>query len=280
MSLGVAACSAASDALAAEAICSAGALPVANATIDVPQAQSRLKFIAWDLRLPGRSEAAEADCLLAALARLQVDKPSDWRARYALAARQWDFAAAKRLRQTSVGVKLFADRLPPLLATPAATPIDVAPIWRVDLATATLQEQAMTDAEPLRLAFFFSPHCNPCRRADQDIGASPKLSSIMAACGLWLAQIDHGTDIAALKRWSASHGDAPIWAIRDWVRYGVPAAPPGTPTFLLIRDGHVLDRLVGWPPEGNEAALLALIKAYDADGSCAPPLVARPVLEN
>ncbi|HEY4079939.1 MAG TPA: hypothetical protein VGM81_04515 [Burkholderiaceae bacterium] len=248
----------------ASAPCDGGVLNQNGQSFDVAAAQSRLQSLAWETREPDPAEKLVADCLFDALVRRQLARPSDWRARYALALTQWDFEKAQSLKRANA--TLFADQHAPHGTQSSTRTGDFSPIWRLDPTSAMLREQTMEHPEQLHLAFFFSPDCNPCNRATKDFAKSPPLSKAMAACGLWVAQMDHGTNVEALRRWSMQQ-HAAIWAIRDWARYGT-VQPRGTPTFLLIRQGHVLAKLVGWPPEGQEAELLQLIRSNDPDGNC------------
>ncbi len=235
--------------------------------LETAKAQARLYELGWTLSNPGSAEAREADCLLETLKQARLDRPSDWKARFALAMRQWDFRAAARLKQSEVGTELFEDHEIPTAAMPSGSPVQSAPIWRMDLITGVLREQQMRQSSGPILGFFFDPECGPCRRAAADFQRSERLHTLMAACGIWLAQIDYGTKLGALRRWAQQHGAATVWAIRDWGRFGIPT-PRGTPTFLLIRNGRVHDQVVGWPPEGEEAAILAMVRLHDPEGTC------------
>jgi len=83
--------------------------------------------------------------------------------------------------------------------------------------------------------------------------------------GYVLFRQDGRFDFELLLQWS-SQLPMPSYVIRselDW-----PQIPYwGTPTFYFIKEGRVIQQIVGWPPEGRVKALLAALQSIIPEGN-------------
>ncbi|MBI1365380.1 MAG: hypothetical protein GC153_05425 [Alphaproteobacteria bacterium] len=113
------------------------------------------------------------------------------------------------------------------------------------------------------------PKCHFTQNAVAAISADPELSKAMAAHAIWLTGIDGSLTDEAFPEWNRAH---PQYAYRivewrsDWpeINYW------GTPTFYFFKGGHLVRKIVGWPPhpdadEDPKAPLWAGFKAIGVD---------------
>ena len=122
------------------------------------------------------------------------------------------------------------------------------------------------------------PGCGFSRRAVEAIGRDPELAAWMRAHGSLLLPQDLTGDLARFARWATANDGLPIRLA--YRRDGFPFfAHWATPTFYVMRDGVVVDRLDGWPEGATTAGLHAALQAAGVEfavDEATPPVPAGP----
>ncbi|MGN6112619.1 MAG: hypothetical protein ACTHOC_06385 [Luteimonas sp.] len=207
----------------------------------------------------GQVEPEDADrlrALVTAMERRGLARAPDFRLAYdrLLSARRFDAARA------------FADAHPDagLPATPRfADPGGNAPaisFWRPDADGTTLVRTAF-DAAPLQLVV--TAGCHISEDAAGDITSDPLLGPVFAAHAHWMMQSPGTEDQAAVRDWNQRFPGAQARQIYDRGEWTM--LPPGwsMPTFYVVRDGRVIDELVGWKRGGDRRdALVAMLRRH------------------
>ena len=99
------------------------------------------------------------------------------------------------------------------------------------------------------------PQCQFAARSVADIEANAQLAAIFSH-STWVTSAERLTDLAAYRRWNHDHPDFPISIVYRPTEWREVTAWD-SPTFLFIRDGKVVERVVGWPSGGRATELLA-----------------------
>lgn len=106
--------------------------------------------------------------------------------------------------------------------------------------------------------------CHFSEDAAEDISSDPVLGPVFAAHAQWLMLPPGQENLDAVRRWDSRFPKAQaamLYSREEWTLL------PETwrmPTFLIVRDGKVIDRITGWPrnPSGNRQPLIdALTRA-------------------
>lgn len=113
---------------------------------------------------------------------------------------------------------------------------------------------------PAQVVVLASTGCHFSRNAARDIEADPVLRELFRDHAQWVAPADEITAFDAVQAWNQAHP-----ALRLGIAYDDAALPMverfETPTFYFLSHGRVVDKVVGWPDEGNlEAIRLGLRK--------------------
>jgi hypothetical protein len=100
------------------------------------------------------------------------------------------------------------------------------------------------------------PSCHFSRNAVSAIAADDVLGPTFRSHATWIAPQSGTLDLPVLQRWNREHRDfAVALAVRqaEWpfVDYW------NTPTFYFLKDGTVVEKVIGWPKEGRREELLA-----------------------
>jgi hypothetical protein len=116
--------------------------------------------------------------------------------------------------------------------------------------------RAVADMRSLDVVVISHPGCGFSRAAVDAAKQDPALHGLLSgARALWISPQDGTLDPEVFIDWTANHPDFPIHVVArqsGFAGFGY----WGTPTFYILRDGKVTARVVGWPRDGNRAALL------------------------
>lgn len=116
--------------------------------------------------------------------------------------------------------------------------------------------RAVADMRSLDVVVISHPGCGFSRAAVDAAMQDPALHGLLSgARALWISPQDGTLDPRIFVDWAENHPQFPIHIVArqsGFPRFGY----WGTPTFYILRDGKVAARVVGWPRDGNRAALL------------------------
>jgi hypothetical protein len=134
-----------------------------------------------------------------------------------------------------------------------------------------LTRQAL-DLTGTRLVVTASHGCGFSRTAAADIAADPVLGPAFARRATWLMLPPGAEGIDGAIAWNRLFPQAP-----PRLMYGRDAWPHfadwRTPVFHVLRDGRIVDALVGWPRDDGTAreALIDMLRRHDLAGDSPLP---------
>lgn len=107
-----------------------------------------------------------------------------------------------------------------------------------------------------RIVVVSHPSCHFSRNAMSAIAADDVLGPVFRSHAMWIAPQSGMLNLPVLQRWNREHRDFEVaLAVRqtEWpfVDYW------NTPTFYFLKDGAVVQKVIGWPKEGRREELLA-----------------------
>jgi hypothetical protein len=106
------------------------------------------------------------------------------------------------------------------------------------------------------LVVISNPGCHFTQYAVAAIEHDDDLKAIMSEHSVWIAPPDRNIDLNAFVSWNAAHPVARISLADSKVSW--PEVDLWqTPVFLYFKDGKLVDRVIGWPKEGNAVAVKA-----------------------
>jgi hypothetical protein len=115
---------------------------------------------------------------------------------------------------------------------------------------------------PAQVVVLASTGCHFSRNAARDIEADPMLRELFRDHAQWVAPPDEITAFDAVQAWNQTHP-----ALRLGIAYDNAALPMverfETPTFYFLSHGAVVDKVVGWPDEGNLEAIRRGLRRID-----------------
>lgn len=159
--------------------------------------------------------------------------------------------------------KDFATRHPKVLQEPlpdfheASHLTEKAPTeWIVSNDRRELLRQTVDLDQPAEILVIGHPMCHFSQDAARDIQSDPVLHDMLRTHGKWLSPPDGKLNFTVFQQWNHEHPDQTMsiaYRMSEWplVDYW------GTPTFYFLREGKVVDKVTGWPKEGNREALIA-----------------------
>jgi hypothetical protein len=102
------------------------------------------------------------------------------------------------------------------------------------------------------------PGCHYTQRAVAAIEHDPSLKAAIASHSTWIVPADRNPDLTPFVAWNHDHPEAAmslVSARAAWPEVDVWQ----TPLFLYFEDGKLVDKIVGWPAEGNMEALRKMV---------------------
>ncbi len=138
----------------------------------------------------------------------------------------------------------------------SAPPISV---WRTSDDKTSLVRSAM-DLGPTQI--LVTAGCHFSEDAAEDISNDPLLGPIFAAHARWLLLPPGQEDQKAVREWNQRFPTAQAMQIYEREEWALLPAGWEMPTFLVVRDGEVLERITGWPrkPSANRQLLIDALK--------------------
>lgn len=122
--------------------------------------------------------------------------------------------------------------------------------------TDKLTREAVADSGADQLIVVAHPLCHFSAQAIVDIASDPLLSDLFRKHAQWLVPPGTYLDFAAVQQWRLDYPEQSLhlaYQASDWpeIDYW------GTPTFYFLKNGAVVKKVVGWPPDGGKEAILA-----------------------
>lgn len=134
-------------------------------------------------------------------------------------------------------------------------------VWRLD-PDGTVLTRTTLDLTPTQVLVIAG--CHFSQDAAEDISGDPVLGPVFARHAHWLMLPPGHEDQDAVPAWNLRFPQAQATQIYD--RSEWPQLPAGwvMPTFLIVRDGKVLERITGWPrnPATNQPALVDALRRH------------------
>lgn len=132
------------------------------------------------------------------------------------------------------------------------TPLPGRPVLRLD--SLTQVQRAVLAEDGLRVVAVVHPYCGFSRRALEAITTAPEYAWLHDHLQL-LVPIGQAWPGQEMLDWNAAHPGLPMQPmVADPAWRDVDTDQ--TPLFHLMRDGKVIDTVVGWPPEGADLRAL------------------------
>jgi hypothetical protein len=126
-------------------------------------------------------------------------------------------------------------------------------VWREDSEGRWVRQGI--DLTPLQVIVIAG--CHFSADAAQDISNDPVLGPVFAQHARWLSDVPGTEDLNDLADWNRKYPKAPMEPIHErgeWAMFPVWKMP----TFQIIRDGKIIETVVGW--RDNREALVAALK--------------------
>lgn len=186
--------------------------------------------------------------------------PADWRMLLHLELRSWRFARVDAYRRSGQAPSELLDgvTLPTRLVGEDSAR---APFWTLDFKDQELRHSTVeAETDPVLLVVFH-PLCNVCKRLTADLDANPALGRFMRECALWLGNIEGNFSLDVFESWAAAHPALALRFIRDW-QLVESQATFETPTFRVMKQGRVVEELIGWPRESGAGRLGAFVEKH------------------
>lgn len=212
------------------------------------------------LRPSNPSEIAVAILAFEELRRRGALKPSTWRRRIDMAFNDWNWRDLEQLRVSEEGRKYIGNAFLPTSADELTQSAIVPGLWHVVNTRDENLPQLKSLKNGIVVVVKFHPACSPCKRAGNEIERIPELKQIMARHGIWASFVDVNFDLRLFRAWSQSHPSMQPVLVRDWRSMGVPGEEE-TPIAYIMKQGQIIETIVGWPPGGTHGQDLLRILA-------------------
>ncbi len=125
----------------------------------------------------------------------------------------------------------------------------------------TLIRQNLNFSKSAEIVIISHPICHFCNRAAIAINSDQELSQIFANHAQWLIPPDSRFYLDAVNQWNSKFPNFTMKYIEKSSDFTM-LDYWGTPTFYFLKDGSVVDKVVGWPKEGNINKIKSFIAKY------------------
>ena len=143
------------------------------------------------------------------------------------------------------------------LGTSATSPS----VWRMN-ADGTTLVRTLVDLSPVQI--LVTAGCHFSEDAAEDISNDAVLGPVFAKHAHWLVLPLGEEDLDAVRAWNRRFPAAPATLLYDRDEWDLLPSGWAMPTFFIIREGKVVDRIVGWPRnpiEHRQPLIDALMRA-------------------
>ncbi|HEX2121465.1 MAG TPA: hypothetical protein VHL59_07470 [Thermoanaerobaculia bacterium] len=163
-----------------------------------------------------------------------------------------DFAGARRLAAKYPAEEF--EVLPTVRADP--DPAKGPSVWTLsDDKNEVVRRRVEMDTGP-RIVVVSHPLCHFSRNAVSAIAADDVLGAVFRSYATWIAPQSGTLNLPRLQQWNREHRHFEValvvrqteWTFVDYWN---------TPTFYFLRDGAVVQKVIGWPKEGRREDLLS-----------------------
>lgn len=133
-------------------------------------------------------------------------------------------------------------------------------VWSLSDDANEVVQRRMNLNDGSRIVVVSHPRCHFSRNAVTAIASDDVLGPLFRAHASWIAPQSGTLHLPALQRWNREHPDFAVALVvrqAEWpfVDYW------NTPTFYFLKDGAVVQKVIGWPKEGRREELLAASRA-------------------
>ena len=166
------------------------------------------------------------------------------------------FRAARQLRTDFPDAGL--PQVPEIVPAPTPRPQDARTVWHVDGEANRLRGDWLA-LEEAKLLIVTSPGCGFCRAAARELSADEVLGPLMQSHAVWLAERSMNNTFRSIAHWNEHYPHSPTRLIDDPADWPIDEFE-STPQFHFVRDGEIVDTLVGW--RGGPESLRALADGF------------------
>jgi|GEM_PF-5470691 len=134
-------------------------------------------------------------------------------------------------------------------------------VYRIDSDEKTLVQRAFTFKTEPEVIVIAHPYCHFCQFMIKDINADKVLKAFFKQHSRWLADENYLDHVDALMSWNKEYPMARLdiaYLKQDFTQLD----NWGTPTIYFLVDGKVVDKIVGWPQQGQKELLNKKIKNH------------------
>lgn len=215
---------------------------------------------------PSAEDAPHLHAIVNAMARRGIARSQDYRRVLNSLLLTRDFTGAREFvnlhpQQGLQPVPEFRDRIGSTTNAPT--------LWMPISATDAL-ERTPWDLAPTQILVVAG--CHFSRDAAEDIARDPVLGPAFKSHAHWLMLPPGQEDPDSVREWNRSFPDAPALQIVD--RSEWPLLPAGwrMPTFLVVRNGKVVEQITGWSrgPASNRQALVEALARHGLSNASTP----------
>jgi hypothetical protein len=148
----------------------------------------------------------------------------------------------------------------PSFHDPLGESVKQSTVWRLD-ANALRMTRTAIDLGPTQI--LVTAGCHFSEDAAEDISKDPILGPVFLAHAHWLVQAPGTVDIDVVRNWNRRFPRAQVEMIHDDDEWKL-SPIWRTPVFYIVRDGKVIDKVIGWsrdPTESRQPLIDALHRA-------------------
>lgn len=133
------------------------------------------------------------------------------------------------------------------------------PSWYVLEGKTSLKREAAPLQTGAQILVISHPFCHFSENAAVAINRDPALQETFTAHSTWVLPPDRSMTLEAMHDWREEHPGLDIalaYGLDEWSQF----KEWDTPTFYFLRDGKIIDTVIGWPKEGRVAELNAALE--------------------